>query len=209
MRILTFTLAFCFLLTRAHSADELTKEELAALMKVYDDDLPAKDGWSKSVKGIQARLVFGAGKMESGTWRPTVYIEFHNLRRSMGNVEFWFYAGRDLKYALRDVDGHEPKRPGLETVDALVLGGARVILPHDATLRMPITWWGHGSPADFRMALDLEQSFWEIPKTDLKDYFLSAVLTIEPFAIDPSHFRTRDDWSGKIEIPPVKAEIPK
>jgi hypothetical protein len=47
----------------------------------YEEELPEEEGWSKAVKGLQARLVIGKGHEFEGTWMPRVYVEFHSIQR--------------------------------------------------------------------------------------------------------------------------------
>jgi hypothetical protein len=186
---------------------EPTEAAPSELPKLFGEPLSEEDGWSKRVNGIQARFSIGAGRFQHGTWIPAIYIEFHNTGNSSTPVVFDFSVYNDLLPLFRAGDGTTPAAPGLISASNTSFADSHISLPSGATLKFPINWWGHGTPKDYRMHLDLEKSSWDVPKGDTKDYFLSASLKVPqiPIGAKPG---AHVYWSGVLELPSVRVEAP-
>ena len=166
----------------------------------------ANDGWSETVRGLRARLVFGEGRVAFGTRLPEVYLELHNASDVGNPMEFDFSGQKSLQFELRTTDGKPAAKPTIMFVDGFVLGPFHITLPRDGTLRFPVTWSGYSVPPDFGTMLSFETAVWEIPRADKADYFLSATLEIPQTPRDPKNMEA---WHGTIKIPAVKAPTSK
>ena len=179
---------------------------LGALFASRADEPAAKDGWSETVNGLRARLIFGEGTVVSGTRLPEVYIELHNASDVGNPMEFDFSAGKSLRFELRTADGKPAPKPSAMTMDGFVIGPFQITLPRDGTLKFPVTWHGYGITPNFGTMLCFESAFWEIPRTDQTAYFLSAILEVPETPRDP---RKAARWHGTLKLPPVKAPTSK
>ena len=166
----------------------------------------ANDGWSETVRGLRARLVFGEGRVVSGTRLPEVFLELHNISDVGNPMEFDFNGQKSLLFELRTTDGKPAAKPTSMNVSGFVFGPFHITLPMGGTLRFPVTWRGYGIRPDFGTVLSLETAFWEIPRTDQNDYFLSATLEIPKTPRDP---KKTEAWHGTIKIPAVKTPTKK
>ena len=167
----------------------------------------ANDGWSETVGGLRTRLVFGEGRTISGTRLPEVYLELHNASDSGNPMEFDFNGQKSLQFELRTADGKPAAKPAVTVVDGTVSGPFHIAVPRDGTLRFPVTWiGGYSTRPDSGTQLCFETAFWEIPRADQSDYFLSATLEIPQTPSDPKKVEA---WHGSIKIPAVKAPTKK
>lgn len=179
---------------------------LAALLTSRAGEPAAKDGWSETINGLRARLVFGEGTVVSGTRIPKVYIELYNASDVANPIEFEFSAGGSLQFALRTLDDKPAPKPSGMVVDGFVLRPFQIMIPRDGTLKFPVTWHGYGIKPNFGTLLCFESAFWEIPNADQTLYLLSATLEVPETPREP---RKTPRWHGTIKLPPVKAPTSK
>jgi hypothetical protein len=163
---------------------------------------PAKDGgWSESVNGLRARLVFGEERVLYGTRIPEVCLELQNASDIGNPMEFDFDASKFIRFDLRSSDDKPgPKPAGIADADGFILEPFHITIPQGGTLKFPITWRGYGIPREGGTALGFEGAFWVIPASDKSKYFLSATLEVPQTQRDPNRARR---WHGTIKIPPV------
>src|SRR6185295_12142817 len=68
------------------------------------DNPPATNAGSETVKGIQARLVFGEVHSLNGKRRPKAYLELHNVSDS-GSPMVFDFRPESLRFEIRSRDG--------------------------------------------------------------------------------------------------------
>lgn len=168
-------------------------------------DSPATDGWSETVNGLRARIVFGKGHVSNGTRVPEVYLELYNATDVGNPMEFDFDLRKSLHFDLRTAEGKPAPLP-LLGADGFIFGTFHITLPRDGTLKFPVTWYGHLIPRDGGTAFGFEGAFWVIPASDANDYFLSVTLDISEASRDSEKPYC---WHGTIKIPSVKAPTKK
>jgi hypothetical protein len=166
----------------------------------------AKDDWSETVGGLRARLVFGEGHVFNGTRLPEVYLELHNASDVGNPMEFDFDAGKSIHFDLRGADSKPGPKPALTDADGFVFGPFHITIPHDGTLKFPVTWSGYGIPREGGTALGFQDAFWIIPVSDKSEYFLSAALEVPETPRNPDG---APRWHGTIKIPPVRVPAKK
>lgn len=189
------------------------QEFLAGLLVVFSTwglragELPIEDGWSKPVNGLQARVVFGEGKMFSGNRYALVYLELHNAANLDSPLEFHYDAEKSLHLDLRTADGKPLSRKvtSLEAISRIGHDVFHLSLPMDATLRFPITTGGGFSTSSNRgVIFDFESNNFIVPYGDPAEYFLSVTLEVPVEKRNEHSSSNGYAWLGKLTAPPMK-----
>ena len=161
-----------------------------------------KDTWSEAVKGLRARLVFGAEQVVGGTRLPEVFLELHNAGSGAAPLEFTFNPAKALTFDLQNGGGAPVPKTMDVNVSGMAVGPFQITLPKGGTMRFPVSWGGYGIPPDAGTMLCFEPAVWTIPRDAPGSYFLSAKLEIARTQSVPGK---ADAWSGLLKIPAVKA----
>ena len=192
----------------AHSVKQILSALLLliAFLPIRGDEVTTKDGWSASVNGLQARLIFAKGTIFSGNRFPEVYLDLHNVSDLGSLMEFEFSTGKSLRFELLTADGKPGPTPSGAAASGFVIGPFQLTLPNHGTPKFPVTWHGYFVKPNFGTMLCFENALWEIPRADQTAYFLSATLEIPKAPRDPGKI---PGWHGTIKIPRVQAPTAK
>ena len=175
--------------------------------ELHAGELPKEDGWSKPVNGLQARVVFGEGKLVAGNLYALVYLELHNAATFVNPLEFDYEAAKNLHLDLRTITGKAPQVGGSNSgiIDRLWQDAFHLTIPMNGTLKFPITTaGGFGTSAHQVVVFDFETGPFLVRFGDPEHYFLSVTLEITKMAAS----RDGRAWEGKLSAPPVKIPAP-
>ena len=161
-----------------------------------------EENWSPVVNGLRARLYFAEGFATHGDLFLEVYLELHNTASVITPTEFQFDAAKFLHFELSTSDGKAVPEPAMKYGgNGFSVGPYTLTIPHEGTLRFPVTWSGFGFPENFGMILRFENASWKIAREDQTRYFLLLTLEVPRMHAD---LGKGAPWSGVIKTPPVQ-----
>jgi hypothetical protein len=163
--------------------------------------VPADDGWSSTVNGIQSRLTL-VQEEKYGTRWLIPFLELRNVR-DIGN-QMEINCDRDhLKVELVNAKG-EPIRSGLATARTGPTPELNVVtLPWHSSITLSLENNNWGIPPNAAAIVSTDSGAWVLEDLDKGKVFLRATLTDEP--LKPS-FNNWKRWYGTIQTPLLKVD---
>jgi hypothetical protein len=168
-------------------------------------DVVAAGDWSEPVEGVRGRLIVTLGRTLGGgkVRETTIYLELQEVSDAVGQPKDVYFdpSHERLKCQLLDADGKEvPQGAGARSGGNP--GPCWLTLPHDSTIRLPVSPYGFGrDPAD-GLLLPFTQSQWLIPAGQTRH--LAATFTSQP---PKGHDRTKV-WQGTLTLPKMSVKAP-
>lgn len=156
---------------------------------------------------IRGRLLICEGYSSAYTGKTPetqVYLELHNVSNGVGSpIELYCDVRDGLQCEL--LDGHGQAAPTPPTFNGGFPEACWITLPHDATVRLRASWYGHGTQegSDLRVPVYHELA---VPAGTTNDYFLSGTFTVAPptnHVFSPGH----EIWKGKLVLP--RFQVPR
>ena len=168
-------------------------------------DVVAASDWSEPVEGVRGRLVITLGrKLGGGKVRETtIYLELQDVSESVGEPrDIYFDPSHErLKTQLLDADGKEVPQGGVGRSGGNP-GPCWLTLPHDSTLRLPVSPYGFGRDPAEGLLLPLTLNQWLVPVG--KTYQLAATFTSQP----PEGHDRKQVWKGTLTLPKMSVKAP-
>ena len=186
MKLFHFLLAAALLLAAAVPAVVVTAAE--------PDDA---ESWSKSVRGLQARVTLVERPAINGTRSLIPYLELRNVSHSAYPLKVRCDT-EHVRFDLVDAEG-KVVRDG----QSLPRSGPHpdpgtISLPIDSSIRISMYCSNWGVPKNATAMISTDSGAWVLKSEEKGKVFLRAKLSGEPLQSDPE--RT---WHGTIETPAV------
>ena len=162
----------------------------------------AKDGWSKPVDGLQARLTFGPGRHLRGDYRPEVFLELRNSSNILTPLEVEFDGSKTVRFDLRSAAGRPAPRPRVIVASIWIADPYRIALPPGGTLRFPVSVQGYNSTGGV-VKICLPDAVWDLPRRRAT-WLLSATFQVARPPPDPEKL---EPWHGTLRLPPVRVPL--
>jgi hypothetical protein len=160
---------------------------------------------SAASAALRGRLLIRQGHSPAYTGvlpETQVYLEVQNVSESTGGpLSLYFDPRNGLRAEMLDINGKPAPEVG---------GGGNggfpsacwITLPYDSTLRLRVSWYGHGTSSRDGLKIPLFNEL-AIGVGDTNQCYLTATFTSTP---PTNHTTTPGEsiWQGRLVFPPVK-----
>jgi hypothetical protein len=161
----------------------------AAWAMPLDDD----EYWSKTVNGLQARLVLVERPKINGTRQLHPYLELRNVSDLAYPLKVRCDTGH-VKFELVGTDGKVIRSGWSLPRSGLHLDPGTVVLPFDSSIRIGMRCSNWGIPKDAPAMIATDSGAWVLQKEEKGKVFLRVTVKGEKVESDPDRI-----WEGKIQ----------
>ena len=183
----------------ATAEDEITSNEGSSPIGSGSTANP-DDGWSKPVRGIEARISLVERPKVNGTRSIVPYLELRNVSDVANPIHV--ACGRDhVKFELTDSEGKVVRegRWNLSRSGPHADPGT-ITLPFDSSIRIGMHCTNWGVPKDAAAMIATDSGAWILQAEEKGSVFLRVTINNE------AEGKSRQNWRGSLISPPKKVD---